>query len=114
MKSGGLTGGIYKPLNSEQVELIHSEALRLLEEVGMAYESGQDDVLELLKQAGCRVDPVAMRIFFPPQLVEEMVATDREEAMKEATLKREGFVVVGSMENPPTNPEAIKAVGGKA
>jgi trimethylamine:corrinoid methyltransferase-like protein len=65
MKSGGLTGGIYKPLSSEQVELIHGEALRLLEEVGMAYESGQDDVLELVKHAGCRVDPAAMRIFFP-------------------------------------------------
>ena len=74
MKSGGMTGGIYKPLNSEQVELIHSEALRLIEEVGMAYESGQDEMLELVKRAGCRVDPAAMRIFFPPRLVEEMVA----------------------------------------
>jgi trimethylamine--corrinoid protein Co-methyltransferase len=74
MKSGGLTGGIYKPLSSEQVELIHGEALRLLEEVGMGYESGQDDVLELVKHAGCRVDPAAMRIFFPTQLIEEMVA----------------------------------------
>ncbi len=35
------------------------------------------------------------------QLVEEMVATDVEEAAKEATLRREGFQVVGSMENPP-------------
>jgi trimethylamine--corrinoid protein Co-methyltransferase len=74
MKSGGLTGDIYKPLSPQQVELIHSEALRLLEEVGMAYESGQDDVLEMVKKAGCRVDPAAMRIFFPPQLVEERVA----------------------------------------
>ncbi len=74
MKSGGLTGGIYKPLSSEQVELIHSEALRLLQEVGMAYESGQDEMLELVKHASCRVDPAAMRIFFPPQLIEEMVA----------------------------------------
>jgi len=35
------------------------------------------------------------------QLVEEMVARDREEAAKEALLRREGFRVVGSMENPP-------------
>ena len=48
------------------------------------------------------------------ELVAEMVATDKEEAKKEATLKREGFAVVGSMENPPTNAEAIKAAGGKA
>ncbi|MDM7938430.1 MAG: GDP-mannose 4,6-dehydratase [Cyanobium sp. CZS 48M] len=32
------------------------------------------------------------------QLVEEMVAADVEEAAKEATLRREGFQVVGSME----------------
>jgi GDPmannose 4,6-dehydratase len=46
------------------------------------------------------------------ELVAEMVAADREEAKKEAYLKRKGFKVVGSMENPPTNPSAIKASGG--
>jgi trimethylamine--corrinoid protein Co-methyltransferase len=74
MSSGGLTGGIYKPLGPEQVEVIHSEALRLLEEIGMTYESGQDDMLALVKHAGCRVDQTARRIFFPRQLIEEMVA----------------------------------------
>ncbi len=48
------------------------------------------------------------------ELVAEMVATDQEEAKKEAYLKLKGFKVVGSMENPPTNPQAIKAAGGKA
>jgi GDPmannose 4,6-dehydratase len=50
------------------------------------------------------------------ELVTEMVAADKEEAAKEATLRREGFAVVGSMENPPTNPEAVEAAhtGGKA
>lgn len=74
MSSGGLTGGIYKPLNPEQVELIHGEALRLLEEVGMTYEDGQEDMLALVQHAGCRVDAAAPRIFFPRQLIEEMVA----------------------------------------
>jgi GDPmannose 4,6-dehydratase len=36
------------------------------------------------------------------ELVAEMVASDKEEAAKEALLRREGFPVVGSMENPPT------------
>ena len=36
------------------------------------------------------------------ELVAEMVQADREEAAKEAVLRREGFAVVGSMENPPT------------
>ena len=48
------------------------------------------------------------------ELVAEMVDADREEAKKEAYLKRKGFAVVGSMENPPSNPEAIKAAGGAA
>ena len=74
MSSGGLQGGIYKPLNPEQVELIHSEALRLLEEVGMTYESGQDNLLARVKQVGCRVDHTANRIFFPRQVIEGMVA----------------------------------------
>ena len=48
------------------------------------------------------------------ELVAEMVATDKEEAKKEAYLKLKGFNVVGSMENPPTNPDAVKAPGGRA
>ena len=41
------------------------------------------------------------------ELVAEMVAVDREDATKEAYLKRKGFAVVSSMENPPTNPQLI-------
>lgn len=36
------------------------------------------------------------------ELVAEMVATDKEEAAKEALLRRKGFAVVASMENPPS------------
>ena len=48
------------------------------------------------------------------ELVAEMVANDQEEAKKEAYLKLKGFNVVGSIENPPSTHEAIKAAGGKA
>ena len=43
------------------------------------------------------------------ELVAEMVQADKQEAAKEALLRRKGFPVVGSMENPPTNPEAVAA-----
>jgi GDPmannose 4,6-dehydratase len=43
------------------------------------------------------------------ELVAEMVATDKEEAAKEALLRRKGFAVVGSMENPPSNAGAAIA-----
>ena len=46
------------------------------------------------------------------ELVAEMVATDKEEARKEALLRLKGFNVVGSMENPPTNPSAASGNKG--
>ena len=46
------------------------------------------------------------------ELVSEMVATDKEEAAKEALLRQQGYQVVGSMENPPTNPSAVAASKG--
>ena len=36
MKSGGLTGDIYRPLSQDQVEKIHQRALDLLEEIVQA------------------------------------------------------------------------------
>ena len=45
------------------------------------------------------------------ELVAEMVSCDKEEAAKEALLRCKGFNVVGSMENPPTNPAAVAAAG---
>ena len=35
------------------------------------------------------------------QLIEEMIEFDKEEALKESLLKKEGFKVFGSIENPP-------------
>jgi GDPmannose 4,6-dehydratase len=50
------------------------------------------------------------------ELVAEMVATDKEEAAKEALLRRKGFAVVGSMENPPSGAAIATSAskGGKA
>ena len=41
------------------------------------------------------------------ELVAEMVAADKQEAAKEALLRRKGFAVVGSMENPPTKSAGV-------
>jgi trimethylamine--corrinoid protein Co-methyltransferase len=74
MKSGGKTGNIYRPLSTEQVEMIHDRALDLLEEGGMTYETGLEDVLAVLKNVGCRIDAGKQRIYFPRDLVNAMVA----------------------------------------
>ena len=73
MVSGGNIGGIYQPLSSREVEVIHQKALDLLEEVGIAYESGMDDALEMLKDSGCMVNEEKHLIFFPRDLVIKMV-----------------------------------------
>ncbi len=74
MGSGGLTGDIYRPLTTEQVETIHERALDLLEACGMTYEEGLEDVLAVLKDAGCKIDTAQKRIYFPRGLVNERVA----------------------------------------
>lgn len=74
MKSGGLIGNIYRPLSADQVKTIHERALDLLEEGGMTYEQGLEDVLAGLKDAGCRIDANRNKIYFPRGLVNEMVA----------------------------------------
>ncbi len=47
------------------------------------------------------------------ELVAEMVAADREEALKAAILRLKCFNVVGSMETRPPNPSAVAAAGEK-
>jgi trimethylamine--corrinoid protein Co-methyltransferase len=74
MGSGGLTGEIYRPLSAAQVATIHEHALDLLEDCGMTFEDGLDDVLGVLASAGCTVDADKKRIFFPRQLINKMVA----------------------------------------
>jgi GDPmannose 4,6-dehydratase len=46
------------------------------------------------------------------ELVAETVAADKEEPRKEAILRLEGFNVVGTMDNPPTNPGQWGRRGG--
>ncbi len=71
MKLKGLPGGIYKPLSATDIETIHDAALLILEKIGVTYESGLDNTLEMLEQAGAVVDRVGARITFPPDLIRE-------------------------------------------
>lgn len=72
MGKSGLSGELYRPLSSEQVNVIHNRALDLLEEVGMTFEEGLDEVWQHMARLGCQVDEKVRRIFFPRELVQEM------------------------------------------
>jgi trimethylamine--corrinoid protein Co-methyltransferase len=69
----GLAGGQYKPLSDQDIATIHDTALTILEEVGFTYESGLDNVLDLLESAGAAVDKKASRVRFPRALIEERI-----------------------------------------
>ena len=69
----GLSGNRFRPLSESQVETIHSASLAILEETGFSYEAGLGDAVEMLEQAGARVDRKNSRIFFPRGLVMEQV-----------------------------------------
>lgn len=79
MDSGGRSGGLYKPLSEIEVEILHDKALEVLEKIGITYEDGLEDLLALVSDAGCRVDETCRRIFFPRNLVTEMVGRAPEE-----------------------------------
>jgi len=56
-------------LSPDQVDRIHATTLDILETTGLVFE--HDRALEVLAEAGCRVDRPTRRVRFPPQLVED-------------------------------------------
>ena len=77
----GLSGGLYKPLTEENIEIIHNSSLKILEEIGFTYESGLEDTVELLEKAGAHVDRKHARIKFPKDVVAEQVSKAPEEVI---------------------------------
>lgn len=71
MRSAGLTGGLYRPLNTEQVQTIHEAALSILEKTGVGFEQELSPELEVLIRAGARIDPDKQRLLIPRTLVQK-------------------------------------------
>ena len=70
----GSNGTQYRPLTDHQVETIHAAALTILESIGMTYEEGLADTIDMLEKAGAAVDRSAARVRFPRELINEQVA----------------------------------------
>ncbi len=47
MRSGGFSGGQYRPLAEEQVKIIHEASLSILEKIGFTYEKGLGMIIDL-------------------------------------------------------------------
>ncbi|WP_419659120.1 MttB4: trimethylamin methyltransferase [Desulfosarcina variabilis str. Montpellier] len=70
----GLRGGIYRPLSPDGIDTIHTASLSVLEKTGITYESGLDETVDMLADAGATVDREKKRIRFSPALISEQVA----------------------------------------
>jgi trimethylamine--corrinoid protein Co-methyltransferase len=74
MNSKGLSGGIYKPLSPEGIDTIHDASLTILEKTGITFETGLDQTVQMLADAGASVDRDSSRIRFPRELVLDQAA----------------------------------------
>ncbi len=63
-------------LSTEEMEKIHSSALRILAEVGMKVD--HDEALDHLEGAGCKVDRETRHVSFPQEVVQRAVDRMRE------------------------------------
>ncbi|MCV2890216.1 trimethylamine methyltransferase family protein [Ruegeria aquimaris] len=92
-----------EPLDQEGVEAIHDGAMRILEEIGIAFYN--EEALALFRQAGCKVDGDVVRM--GRDWVMEMVAkAPREFTLTprnpDRTLKIGGNVILfGNVSSPP-------------
>jgi trimethylamine--corrinoid protein Co-methyltransferase len=82
MSLKGLSGGLYKPLSSEDIETIHRASLNILEKTGMKYETGLETTIDMLQSRGVTVDRKRYRIFFKPDLV----TSQTDQAPEQVTL----------------------------
>jgi len=48
----GITGGVYQPLSSADIETIHQASLTILENTGISYESGLEETIDMLATMG--------------------------------------------------------------
>lgn len=75
----GLSGGQYRPLTNEDVRRISDASLELLERVGI--EVQPSECRTIFAQAGARIDESRNRVFIPRSMVEDALATARNEVL---------------------------------
>lgn len=75
----GLMGGWYKPLDEVGLKQIHEASLTVLEQTGI--EVQPSECREIFRRAGARLDDEHNRVFIPRSMVEDALATARNEVL---------------------------------
>lgn len=101
----GLIGGHYQPLSDEDINRIHSAALTVLEDVGVADPT--PEVVDIATAAGCHVNDQD-RLCFPSALVEDVIAgAAREYTVYSRSDSHDDLHVGGKRVHYSTSGEAV-------
>lgn len=76
---GGLEGGWYRPLTEDGVQRIHEASLEVLERVGIQVQPSE--CRDIFQAAGARIDADRNRVFIPRSMVEDALASARNEVV---------------------------------
>jgi trimethylamine--corrinoid protein Co-methyltransferase len=104
----GLEGGWYKPLRDEDVKRIHEASLEVLERTGI--EVMPSECREIFRQAGARIDEERDRVFIPRAMVEDALASARNEVILCGRDPKHDLRLVGWRVHMGTGGAAVKVI----
>lgn len=104
----GLTGGTYKPLHDEDVKRIHAASLEVLERTGIEVQASE--CRDIFRQAGAKVDEGGNRVYIPRSMVEDALASARNEVVLCGRDPRHDIVLSGTRVHMGTGGAAVKVL----
>ena len=69
-----ISGGLYRPLNEDQIRKIHSASMKILEQIGVRFEPGLESFLDSINKTGVVIDREQCCLRFSRELVEDMIS----------------------------------------
>lgn len=102
----GKVSGLIRVLNTDEMELIHNSALRVLAEVGMRIE--HEEALNALKSVGCDVNPYRQEVKFPAVVVEKAISKLRKEFATSRVIRQHSSIAGQSEQvSSSTRPQRV-------
>ena len=104
----GQEGGWYKPLTEAGLKQIHQASLQVLERTGI--EVMPSECREIFRRAGARIDEANNRVFIPPAMVEDALATTRNEVLLAGRNPERDILLGGRRVHMGTGGAAVKVL----
>lgn len=104
----GLIGGTYRPLRDEDVQRIHAASLDVLERTGI--EVQPSECRDIFRLAGAEVDEEGNRVYIPRSMVEDALASARNEVVLCGRDPRHDITLSGTRVHMGTGGAAVKVL----